>query len=174
MGYLIIKVKNLLVKALEIVVVIVMAILVLDVLWGVISRFIFGNQSKWTEELATMLLIWVSLLGAAVAFGTKSHLGVDYFVKKLHIEAEKLNEIIVNLLIIFFAVAILIVGGYSLVSETLAAGQVSPALGLKFGYVYLAVPISGIFIVLFCVEAIVEVLIGGTQSGEDDAGKDVK
>jgi TRAP-type C4-dicarboxylate transport system permease small subunit len=42
----------------------------------------------------------------------------------------------------------------------LASGQVSPALGLKFGYVYLAVPISGLFIVLFAGEQAVNAILG--------------
>jgi TRAP-type C4-dicarboxylate transport system permease small subunit len=44
-------------------------------------------------------------------------------------------------------------GGWEVVSGTLATNQISPALGLKMGYVYLAVPISGLFVLLFAAEA---------------------
>ena len=44
------------------------ALLVLDVLLGVASRYLWGAQVKWTEELATILLIWVSFLGAGSSF----------------------------------------------------------------------------------------------------------
>ena len=39
-----------------------------------------------------------------------------------------------------------VVGGYVLVSETLSAGQLTPALGLRMGFVYLAVGIR----IAFC------------------------
>jgi TRAP-type C4-dicarboxylate transport system permease small subunit len=48
-----------------------MGVLVLNVLWQVISRFIVGHPSSFTDELAGFLLIWVGLLGAAYATGQK-------------------------------------------------------------------------------------------------------
>lgn len=149
---------KLLTRSLEVVVTIIVGVLVLDVLWGVISRFVLSEPSRWTEELATFLLTWVALLGAAVAFSRQQHLGVDYLVNKLHPDARRLVAILVQCLIIAFASAVMIFGGYTLVSETLRAGQMTPALEIRMGYVYLAVPISGLFIVLFCVEQIVELL----------------
>ncbi len=176
---LFIQLKNGLVRLLEWTLIVLMALLVLDVLWGVFSRYVICKQSRWTEELAIFLLVWVSLLGAAVAFSAKMHLGVDYFVGKLHGDAQRLMEVIVNLLVIAFAAAIFLVGGYVLVSKTLASGQLSPALGIKVGYVYLAVPISGVFIVLFAVESIFETLTRKTPIPQTDqslaaaAGKEV-
>ena len=151
------SVRHKLTALLEILVIVTMGILVLDVLWGVVSRFVLGAQSRWTEELATMLLIWASLLGAGAAFGDKGHLGVDYFVKKLHPDAQKMMSVVITLAIGFFAGAVMVYGGYVLVSKTLASGQVSPAMGLPVGYVYLAVPISGLFVLLYCVEDLVDV-----------------
>lgn len=156
---------------LEWAVIVIMGVLVLDVLWGVFSRYVLGAQSRWTEELAIFLLIWVSLLGASVAYASKSHLGVDYFVGKLDSQAQRLTELLVHLIVIAFAASAFIAGGWALVSKTLAAGQVSPALGIKMGYVYLAVPITGVFFLLFAAENIAELISGrptasGTQSKE--------
>ncbi len=145
-------------RGLELAVMAVMAALVMDVLWGVISRFLLGEQSRFTEELATYLLIWVSLLGASVAFSTGGHLGVDYFVGLLHPSTRPLVTVLANLMVAFFAGAVLIYGGYVLVSRTLASGQLSPAMDVPVGYAYLAVPISGCFILLFCVENIIEAI----------------
>jgi TRAP-type C4-dicarboxylate transport system permease small subunit len=152
--------KKCLTRLLEWAVIVIVAALVLDVLWGVFSRFVLRSPSRWTEEAATMLLIWVSLLGAAAAFSRREHLGVDYLVKKLDPEAQRWMAVIVQLVIIFFASAAMIYGGYVLVAETLASGQLSPALELKFGYVYLAVPLSGAFIVVFALEQIVLLIAG--------------
>ena len=125
-----------------------MALLVIDVLWGVVSRFVLGSQSRFTEELATMLLIWVSLLGASLAYGSGQHLGVDYFVGKLHADAQRLMRTTVAIIVMAFAASVMVYGGTILFTRTLASGQVSPALGLQIGYVYLVVPISGLLFIL--------------------------
>ncbi len=61
-----------LVKFLEWSVMLITGFLVLDVVWQVATRFILRDPSKWTEELARMILIWVSLMGAALALRTTS------------------------------------------------------------------------------------------------------
>ncbi len=49
------------VRGLEWFIIALFALLVLDVLWGVFSRYVPGiRPSDWTEELAVYLLVWVS------------------------------------------------------------------------------------------------------------------
>ena len=50
----------------------------------------------------------------------------------------------------------MVVGGIDLVASMLELGQESPALRVKMGYVYLAVPISGFFLTLYAVIGLVE------------------
>ena len=90
---LLLSIKKAMTRSLELAVILLVTALVLDVLWGVFSRYVLGAQSRWTEELATTLLIWVSLLGASVACGSKSHLGVDYFTQKLDPRAKATMEV---------------------------------------------------------------------------------
>ena len=76
-----------------------------------------------------------------------------------HPDTKPLVNVVINLLVAFFAGSVMCYGGYILVSRTLAAGQASPAVGIEMGYVYLAVPISGFFILIFCAENIAEALM---------------
>ncbi len=160
-----IKLKNLLVKGLELTVILVTGILVIDVVWGVFTRYVLGHQSPWTEELARMLLIWVSLLGASIAFIRKSHLGVDYFVGKLNERWRTIGQIFVYLLVGVFAAVVLIYGGYRLVHSAYLNRQPSPALGWEMYKIYLAVPISGFFIVIFSIEMIIEMIYSLLKKG---------
>lgn len=153
----IIKLKSWLIKGLELTVMLVTGFLVIDVVWGVFTRYVWGHQSQWTEELARMLLIWVALLGASIGFIRKSHLGVDYFVNKLSEKSRAISQLVIYLLIAIFAAIILIYGGCRLVSSSLSYSQPSPALHIEWGYVYLAVPISGFFIVIFSIETMIEI-----------------
>ncbi len=151
-----IQLKNGLNRVLEGVLILLMGLLVLDVLWQVASRYLLRRPSSWTDELATLLIIWVAMLGASVAFIRQSHLGVDYFVGKLPPRARAWSELVVYAVVGFFSGTVLLFGGIQLVSLTLLTHQVSPALGVKMGHVYLALPVSGVFIVVFAVEAILE------------------
>jgi TRAP-type C4-dicarboxylate transport system permease small subunit len=133
-------------------------LLTLDVLWGVFSRYVLGHQSRWTEELAIYLLVWVSLIGASVTYRERGHLGVDYFVGKLDPAAQRLAAVASDLAVLGFALFALVYGGGVLITKTLSTGQVSPALGIEVGYLYLAAPISGVCFALFSVEHLVDLL----------------
>lgn len=150
------------------------ALLVCDVLWGVVTRYVVGEQSRWTEELARFLLIWVSLLGGAAAFGTKGHLGVDALTSRFHPDTQRAVAIVGHLGVLAFAVAIVLTGGGRLVAESLRLEQVTPALGWKMGHVYLALPISGVFMVIFTLEQILEILLTrpGLPSSDGGSGEE--
>ncbi len=150
--------KDGLTRILELGVISMFAALVCVVLWGVVSRFVLSEPSRWTEELATFLLTWVALLGAAVGLSRKQHLGVDYLVNQLHPEARMFLQVMVQCLVVAFACSAMVYGGTMLVTETLHAGQLTPALGIRMGFVYLAMPISGLFMVLFGLEEILALL----------------
>jgi len=146
-------------KSLEILTAVSMAVLVLDVTWQVITRFILKNPSNWTEELATFLMIWVGLLGAAVALNRGAHLGIDYFVGKLSKKKRLFTQLFVYLCTGAFSISVLLYGGMRLVSITFMQGQLSPALKIPMGYVYLSVPIAGFFIALYSIEFLIEAAI---------------
>ena len=159
------SIKLFLDKALELLVMVVVAVLVLDVLWQVFTRYVLKDPSSWTEELATFLLIWVALLGAAVALGRGAHLGIDYFVSKLPEKARLKTEIFAFLCIATFSLLVMVIGGFDLVRTTLALKQTSSSLDLNMGYVYLAVPISGCFLVLYSLIGLFERLTSHGKGG---------
>jgi len=158
--------KKLLVKILNVVLIVAVSVLVLDVLWGVVTRYIFGEQAAWTEELARAVLIWVVLLGGAVAYGAKEHLGLDYFVGNMDTHSQKKMAVIGTVIVLCFSIFVLIIGGVTLVKETFELEQMLMALGIAKGYVYAAVPTSGVFFVIFGLEELIELLFGNSNTEE--------
>lgn len=152
-------IKKVLDRFLETLVSASMAVLTIDVTWQVITRFILKNPSSWTEELATNLMIWVGLLGAAVALNHKDHLGIDYFVGKLPEKKRLWSEIFVYLCVSLFSFFVMFTGGLKLVAITFRFGQLSPAIKMPMGYVYLAVPVAGLFLAVYSTEFFIETLI---------------
>jgi TRAP-type C4-dicarboxylate transport system permease small subunit len=128
-----------------------MGVLVLNVLWQVASRYLLGHPSSFTDELAGFLLIWVGLLGAAYATGQKQHLAIDLFSHKLSVKNKRLQATAINILIALFAIIVLIGGGANLVYITFHLNQISSALQIPIGYVYLVLPLSGLFIIYYAI-----------------------
>lgn len=135
-----------------------MAAMVLNVLWQVFTRFVLRNPSSFTEEAARYLMIWVGLLGAAYAAGKKSHLALDLITARLHGARKRGSEIFIHATVLLFALAVLVGGGGRLVWIQLSLGQQSAALQLKLGYVYLAVPLAGVFIAFYSIAALLDAL----------------
>jgi len=136
-------------KALGFLLIILMVALVLDVVWQVAARYLVKTPSSFTDELARFLLIWVGLFGSAYALGKKRHLAIDLLPSKLTGKKKKNLLIFINALVILFAFSVLVIGGIRLVFITLSLNQISPALGIPLGYIYLSLPLSGLFMVYY-------------------------
>lgn len=141
-------------KVLEIALVVLMGTLVLDVVWQVASRYIFSNPSSFTDELATFLLIWVGLAGAAYVKGKHEHLAIDILHTKMGPRTLNHTMIFINILVIIFCLAIMVVGGSWLVYTRFVLGQLSAALQIPVGYVYAIVPISGLLMTYYAIDDI--------------------
>lgn len=133
--------------------IILMAALVFAVSWQVISRYVFAAPSSWTEEVARFLLIWVGVLGAAYAFRTGVHLGLDVLPKKLSGGAALSLKLFTLATVIVFAVAVLVIGGSALVALTWDLKQYSAVLGLPIAFVYSVIPVSGALICFYAIAA---------------------
>lgn len=140
-----------------------MAGIVVDVTWQVFTRFILKNPSDFTEELAGFLLIWIGLLGASYTYCKKAHLGIDTVTSRFKGVKKQTVEITASIIVFLFAFFILVIGGIRLVDITFTLKQISPAMGIPMGFVYLVMPLTGILFMYFSVVAIVETVAGGKE-----------
>lgn len=133
----------------------IMGIMVLNVLWQVFTRFVIGSPSSFTDELARYLMIWVGVLGAAYISGRRMHVAIDLLPAKLNKEGQIKLKVFINIIIIVFCLAALVIGGLRLVYITYTLEQYSPALQIPLAIVYLVIPISGILIIYYKVSDII-------------------
>lgn len=154
-------------KVVAYILIILMAANVLNVLWQVFTRFILRHPSSFSEELARYLLVWVGVLGGAYAVGKKIHLAIDILPTKLTGKSQVWLGLFIQCCVLLFAVFVLVIGGWRLVDLTLTLNQISAALRLKLGYVYLVLPISGFLITFFSVDEILKNLRVLRQSAKN-------
>ena len=143
-------------QALGAVLTFIMAVMVVNVVWQVFTRYVLGAPSSYTEELARYLLIWVSLLGGAYAAGKRMHLAIDVFTARLEGQRRIRMRQFIHGCVLLFALSAMVVGGIRLVYISFALEQMSAALRVSLGFVYLVVPISGLLIVFYTLSHLVE------------------
>ena len=141
--------KKILDKSIEIFIVILLTVMVIVALWQVASRYVFNSPSTISEELLRYCLIWLSMIGSAYMFGLREHMSMTFFVEKFDEGTRHKLDILSEVTIIIFSISVLVYGGINITLLTM--NQVSAALGIPMGYVYLVLPLSGVLMIFYSV-----------------------
>jgi tripartite ATP-independent transporter DctM subunit len=122
------------------------------VLTGVFFRYALNNPLYWAEEAARLLLIWLSFVGAALAFQRNHHLAMDVVMRmvpdtlRLRIRVLVAGAGIAFCLAVVQQTFVLMASRWTRVSPVMGAPYLLFALplaiGLAFGAVYLVVEIA--------------------------------
>lgn len=138
---------------------ILLGIMVINVVWQVFSRFILGDPSSFTEELARYMLIWLGLFGAAYAYSRNLHLSLNLFTHVLSGKRLFYNRAIIHTCVLLFALTVMVIGGSRLVFITYLLNQLSASLQIKLAYVYMAIPLSGLLISVYAILNLTDMLV---------------
>jgi TRAP-type C4-dicarboxylate transport system permease small subunit len=116
--------------------------LVAVVLLAVVVRYFnfFNGSLDWASEYSRFGIIWVVMLGAAVAFDQGAHVAID-FTGSMPPRLGRIVRTIGYLGGVAFVV-VLTWQGFRLSLATMR--QISPALGVPVGYAYLAIPVGAL------------------------------
>lgn len=140
------------------------AALVATVAWQVFSRQVLNNPSSWSEELAKYIFVWLGLFGAALVFGERGHIAVDFLVRKLPEAPQRAVGMLTHVLVLAFTGLVLVYGGFAI--SQLAWEQTIPALPVSAGHMYLAIPASGILTLFYCVHHLIAIGSGRVEPVE--------
>lgn len=132
-------------RLLEWVVIALMAALAVEVTVGVLFRS-FGASLVWYDEVASILLAWLTFYGSALAAAKRAHIGCPEVVAMLPTGARVAARCVAEVLVIGF---FLLVGwmGYSIL-EVLATDHLVSLPQVPVSYVQSVVPIGAALIVL--------------------------
>lgn len=141
--------KKILDRVLFWITVVLFALLVVIVVWQVFSRQVLQNPATWTDEGARLNFVWLGLFASAFVFGERGHVAVEFLVRKFPEGVEKIIAIIVQVIVLAFALVALVWGGWRAAMN--AWGQELSALPFTFGQMYLALPVSGVLMAFYSV-----------------------
>ena len=134
--------KNIMNKVLETVCVFIFAFITVVGTYQIVVRYVFNSPSTVSEELLTYSFTWLALLA-----GMKEHMAMTYFADKINGKKRIILNLIIEVIVMLFAISVLIFGGISITRLTMT--QVTASLGIPMGYVYAVVPISGVITVIY-------------------------
>ena len=139
-------------KLLEIITGVSLVIAVALTLIQVIYRYALQQPLSWSQEVVMMAFVYSVLFGAALAIKNSEHLTVDLYEKipkAFSVFLQILEFVVVGIMII-----ILLYFGYELVMSNFRSGQILGILPIQKAYVYLAVPLSALFMLYFHVKKV--------------------
>lgn len=130
--------------------------------YQIVVRYLFNSPSTVSEELLTYGFTWMALLAAAYVFGKREHMRMGFLADKLKGTARLVLEIVIELIVLAFAAVVMVYGGNEIVRLTMS--QKTASLGISMGVVYVAVLVSGICIIMYCILNI-SAMISGNKPG---------
>ncbi len=131
------------------------AIMVLVTLLGIFARIFTQSPPFWTEELGRDTMIYSGCLAIGIALPRGLHVGITYFVKKMHVAGRVACDVICRVLITIFLV-VMIVKGIEVCG--VVSMQASPTMGFNMAWLFAITPITCalqlVFLALMTIEDI--------------------
>lgn len=132
--------------------VVLLLAVILCVQWQVVGRYVFNDTPTWAENLALLLVLFVTAFGLAVGVRDAGHIGLESLVMLLPERWQHRIEFLIHALVTVFG-ALMVHSGWLWASAKW--NEKKPMLPVPDGIDYVPVIIAGVLIVLFSVEHMV-------------------
>lgn len=139
--------KNALNKVLEVICIVLFAFITIVGTYQIVTRYVFNAPSTISEELLTFSFTWMSFLAAALVFGKREHMRMEFIADKFKGKAGIILSIVSEIIVLVFSLLVLVYGGTAITKLTTL--QVTASLGVPMSYIYAIVPVSGVLILIY-------------------------
>jgi TRAP-type C4-dicarboxylate transport system permease small subunit len=138
------------------------------ILFTVVTRYVFGFVVSWSEEVPRYLLVWISLLGTALAVDRKEHIGFDAIFKRLPPRGQRVLDTVLNAGMAFVALVMLY---YGIDFVRQFGGDLMESIPITNFWLYIALPVSGSMILLYVIRRELQRFLEAEQ-GRDPVRRD--
>lgn len=139
---------NIIGKMLSMTVVAILAAMSCLVFLNVVLRYGFNSSINITEEVSRYLFVWLTFLGAILAFNDNQHVSVTILTHKLSFNKRLFLSLLTDVLMLFCCYLV-VIGGWAQFELNLT--NYAPISGLPQGITYLASVVAGGFIGLLLI-----------------------
>ena len=111
-----------------------------DIMLQVFCRYVLNYSLFWSEELGRLLLVWLTFIGASVAYKRGVHVGVGFVTKRLPRKLGYLCLLVAHLasMVLF---AVMLVHGWKFM--LMLASQMTVSLGVSKQVPFMVIPMAG-------------------------------
>lgn len=107
---------------------------------GILARYIFNYSLAWSDELAALGFVWLTLLGSVAALRRRTHMTIGFLPKLFSPSGQRALGVYVTVAILAF-LGFMVAEGIVLTAATL--GDKSAVLRIPVGLSYLSLPVAG-------------------------------
>ena len=132
-------------------------VIVAIVFYQVFGRYVLNASPTWTESLALVLVLYVTLIGAAVGVRDAGHIGMESLLVLAPERIRNRIELLIHFLVMIFGAA-MIYNGWVLGSSVMS--YKIPNLGLPEMVRYVPLVLSGVLIISFSIEHVIALVKG--------------
>ena len=143
-----------------------LAVIVSALFYAVIMRYVLHQPPAWTMEMSRYLFIWMVIFSAAIITREQSHIQIVFVLDRLPRMPRFILSNFLRLLMIGFCWVMIRQGIFILPMVSEAS---SPTLGISMGWLYLSIPVGGVLMGFYLLEAIVASIsnhVGSDSRGE--------
>lgn len=137
------RIEQLVVRLIEVVLVLLLAGMVVMVFANVVLRYGFNSGLNISEEMSRYFFVWLTFIGAILAFRDHAHVGVETFVRLLGPRGRIVCVALSNFIILICA-AVLVWGTWK--QHAINASMTAPVVGLSMIWVFGVTYVSGLAI----------------------------
>jgi TRAP-type C4-dicarboxylate transport system permease small subunit len=137
------RIEQLFGRLIEISLVLLLAGMVVMVFANVVLRYGFNSGLNISEEMARYFFVWLTFIGAIVAFRDHGHVGVESFVRLLGPRGRIICVLLSNMIIVVLSV-ILVWGTWK--QHAINASMTAPVVGLSMIWVFGVTYVTGLAI----------------------------
>lgn len=160
------RATDLLFKALEVLIVLLLAGMVFMVFGNVVLRYGFNSGIDVSDEFARFFFVWLTFIGAVVAFREHAHLGVETLVQRFG-RGGRIAFLIVSDLIILACCTVFFLG--TLAQHDINATNYAAVSGMPMIWVYGVGYLTSIAIALMTLGRLIRVVTGRATDEEVNA-----
>ncbi len=150
-------------KVIEVSIVLLLVGMTGMVFLNVVLRYGFNSGLVMSEELSRFFFVWLTFIGAVLAFAEHGHLGVETMVRMFGRRGRIICMFLSNLLILL-CVAVLFWGSW--LQAPINATMRSPVAGMPLAYVYGITMFTAVGVAIIAIWRLFKILTGRTTEEE--------
>jgi len=120
---------------------------------GVVSRYLFHHALVWTDELATIIMLWLSMLGAVIAWRRSEHMRLTALARAIGGRASQWFDAVVALIVAGFALEMLPASQKLFVADLI---DVTPVLNVPRSWIIAAIFVGMLLLLVLSITRLLD------------------